>query len=117
MKVGTRKIEEWLIERDLRYDLQEGENGGNDFLSIPCSLEHINGAQIFAIIGDDDIQMGMLNFIKVSDSKKMEVLEKINELNSKYRWIKLQLEILNEASPNGDMKHSLRSHDAFASQT
>lgn len=92
MKTGTRKIEEWFIERELQYDLQEGENGGSDFIAIPCALENINGVQVFAAIGDEDIQMGMLNFIKVPDNKKMAVLEKINELNSKYRWVKLQLE-------------------------
>ena len=91
MKQATNKIIGWFKEKNLNYDLQKDENG-NDLFIIPCSLKNINNTQIFAIIGEDDIQMAMLNYINVPENKKTVVVEKINELNSKYRWIKLQLE-------------------------
>jgi len=92
MNVSTRKIEEWFKENKLNYELQEGEGGNNDLFVIPCSLDNISNTRILASIGAEDIQMLMLNIIKVPDNKKIPVLEKMNELNSKYRWVKLQME-------------------------
>ena len=92
MNVATRKIEEWFKEKKLNYELQEGDEDNNDIFIIPCSLENINSTKIIASIGDDDIQMFMLNIIKVPDNKEMTVIKKLNELNCKYRWVKLQMD-------------------------
>ena len=92
MNGSTRKIEEWFKENKLNYELQEGEGDSNDLFVIPCSLDNIGNTKILASIGDEDIQMLMLNIIKVPDNKEIPVLEKMNELNSKYRWVKLQMQ-------------------------
>lgn len=90
MKTATNYFLEKLDERNIRYSiLKESFNSidESDIIHIIASGDNVSNLQIAVFISDDTVSVRAFSIAKTPENRKNVIMEKINELHNKYRWI------------------------------
>lgn len=91
MKSTTQKFIKELENKEIVYEILSEENDGNDVVKV--LIVGSNAKEITILISFEEGNTAMLVGcgIKVPENKKFSFLQKINELNCKYKWAKFEL--------------------------
>ena len=83
-----------LDEKDVKYNFFPAENQGDrEVVKIEFGGEHGNDITFLFFFDPDGttVSLCVVDFCKVAVEKLMDMYVTVNELNTKYRWIKLYI--------------------------
>lgn len=97
MKNITRLFIRDLEDKRVMYSLErEGINDESDVISVQYLGENMKEIRAIILLSDSTVNFKIFSIAKVPNTKRGAVLEKINELHNKWRWISFAIDDDNE---------------------
>lgn len=90
---ATREIAAYFTEKNVKFDVRRADN--MSVLETGMRGTNVNAIKLVFISRDDDSDVAIRSFNitpKIPEDKKSVVLEAMNKLNSKYRFVKFALD-------------------------
>lgn len=97
MKITTREFENKLNNENFRYEiLTEGASGEPDCVMVTSSADNMHSISIQFFFSDNDVGIRVFSIATVPENKREAVLNELNEITCKYRWVNFSIDKDNE---------------------